>query len=276
MAQSPVNIASDKHEIDSELWTTPSIATKNSTIPPSNLPHRQPETGTSVLIVSAGRPVYSGDIIIRPLPVVAMIRQWPDMGRDMAEEQVNAVISHETHDIDSSTHLAARKGPLAAPAKLRRRLYRILMRQVLEVQDTGKFGVMLEPEGIDSIRLADIVAAADGLKFPSDILIANETEPVPTAQSSAGRVSTTRHKDPDDLARAMFRAAGWAPATVALIRSAQNGVIVQWPLLWRNLRRELTSSAGHVVQSIYNSLRYERVSCARKISFVNSQLKTED
>lgn len=126
--------------------------------------------------------------------------------------------------------------------------------------------------------------------------------------------------DANTVADMMIRAApDWHPAIPALVRTAPKGAVVHWPLLWRNLRREWTSSGGHVVQvgdsahtftptsgagatqaiedaitlatclqlgsggggmgslttKIYNLLRYDRVSCAQKMSFVNAELKTE-
>jgi 2-polyprenyl-6-methoxyphenol hydroxylase-like FAD-dependent oxidoreductase len=124
--------------------------------------------------------------------------------------------------------------------------------------------------------------------------------------------------DPEEVVNGLLRAPDWDPAILALVRTAPKGSIVHWPLLWRDLRREWASPAGHIVQvgdsahsfvptsgngatqaledaitlatclqlggemrnaplsaKIYNLLRFERVSCAQKMSFVNSQLKTE-
>ncbi|KAL4950058.1 hypothetical protein BDW69DRAFT_202418 [Aspergillus filifer] len=428
MTQFPVNVASDKHEFDPERWAAGESngnANGNGTFPASKgLPQRHPETGISVLIVGAGMgglmtalecwrkghtvvgilernegPIYSGDIIVMQPPAVSIIRHWPDMVHDMESEQVHAVVSYGTHDgrhiygptvpsFNDPEHLASRKGPFVAPAQVRRKFYRMLLRQVARIglrveyghtvksyfedAKAGQGGVILET---GAIRLADIVVAADGLKSPSDILIAGE--PVPTKSSGLSIYRTAFPKelamkdpvvqkrwgdsppiweywlgpgmylgvfigtdiisfgftprdsqgtateswepdtDPEDVAKAMLRVPDWDPATVALIRSAPKGAIVHWPLLWRDLRKEWTSPHGHVVQvgdsahsfiptsgnggsqaledaitlatclqlsggkrnatlstKIYNTLRYERVSCAQKMSFVNSQLKT--
>lgn len=141
-----------------------------------------------------------------------------------------------------------------------------------------------------------------------------------TTRTTAGE-APTESWEPDtsseDVIKAL-RVDDWDPAIVALVRAAPKNSIIHWPLLWRNLRREWTSPAGHVVQlgdsahtftptsgngatqaledaitlaaclqlgggahnaplatKIFNLLRYERISCAQKMTFVNSQLKTE-
>lgn len=124
--------------------------------------------------------------------------------------------------------------------------------------------------------------------------------------------------DPENVIKVLERVSGWDPAAAALIRSAPEGAVIHWPLLWRNLRPEWTSKGARVVQvgdcahsnvptsvsggtmaiedavtlaaslkiscsageghnatlgaRIYNLLRYQRVSCAQKMAFVNSQL----
>jgi len=123
---------------------------------------------------------------------------------------------------------------------------------------------------------------------------------------------------PEDVIKELMRAPDWDPAILALISTAPRTGIVHWPLVWKDLRRQWTSAAGHVVQlgdsahsftptsgngatqaiedaitlatclemgacarnaplaaKVYNLLRFERVSCAQKMTFVNSQLKTE-
>ena len=344
--------------------------------------------------------IKTGDIIVIQPPAVSIIRHWPDMCRDMEEEQVHAAVSYETHDgrhiygptvpsFNDPEHLASRKGPFVAPAQVRRKFYRMLLRQVAKIgltveygsavhsyfedQGAAKGGVVLEKTG--AVRLADIIVAADGLKSSSEILIAGEHVPTKSSGLSIYRTAFPKElamkddavrrrwgysppvweywlgpgmylgvfigediisfgftprdvqgmateswepdTDPEDVARAMLRVPDWDPAVLALIRSAPQGAIVHWPLLWRDLRREWTSPAGHVVQvgdsahsfiptsgnggsqaledaitlatclqlsggvrnaplatKVYNLLRYERVSCAQKMSFVNSQLKT--
>ncbi|KAL4776687.1 hypothetical protein BDW60DRAFT_222932 [Aspergillus nidulans var. acristatus] len=404
---------------------------KNGTTPTSSLPSRHPSTGISVLIVGAGMgglmtalecwrkghdvvgilersegPVYSGDIIVMQPSAVSIIRHWPDMLHDMKAEQVHAVVSYETHDgrhiygptvpsFNDPEHLETRKGPFVAPAQVRRKFYRMLLRQVarcglrveygmtvksyFEDEKAGKGGVMIATTGGEAeVRVADIVVAADGLKSPSEILIAGQHIPPRSSGLSIYRTAFPKDlamqnelvrkrwgdrppiweywlgpgmylgvfvgddiisfgftprddvvggtateswepdTDPETVAQAMLSGAGdWDPAVLALVRSAPKSAIVHWPLLWRDLRREWTSPAGRVVQvgdsahsfiptsgnggsqaledaitlatclqlagnseraylgtKVYNLLRYERVSCAQKMSFVNSQLKT--
>jgi 2-polyprenyl-6-methoxyphenol hydroxylase-like FAD-dependent oxidoreductase len=122
---------------------------------------------------------------------------------------------------------------------------------------------------------------------------------------------------PEQALEALERNPGWDPAIQALVRTAPQGSIVHWPLMWRDLRREWTSPGGYIVQigdsahsflptsgngatqaledavtlatclqlagirnahlatKIFNLLRYERISCGQKVSFVNAQLKQE-
>ncbi|KKK15177.1 hypothetical protein P175DRAFT_0539870 [Aspergillus ochraceoroseus IBT 24754] len=422
MADFIVNTTSDGQEFDPERWKN---VTQNGEAGESRLPERHPETGINVLVVGAGMgglmttlecwrkghniigilerndgPVYSGDIIVMQPSAISVIRHWPDMCRDMEEDQVNASVSYETHDgrhiygptvpsFNDPEHIATRQGsPYVAPAQIRRKFYRMLLRQVarlgfrveygkpvrdyFEDRVSGSGGVVLEN---GEIRLADIVVAADGLKSSSDILITGEPRPTKSSGLSIYRTAypkelamkdecvrerwgrspptweywlgpdmylgvfvgtdiiswgfTPRDTDgapteswepdtnPEDVVKAMLRVPGWDAAVLALVRSAPAGAVVHWPLLWRDLRREWTSPAGHVVQvgdsahsfiptsgnggsqaledaitlatclqlaggvrnaplatKVYNLLRFERVSCAQKMSFVNSQLKT--
>ncbi|KAB8068439.1 hypothetical protein BDV29DRAFT_199418 [Aspergillus leporis] len=414
MAHYQVNIAGDKHEFDPERWTAE----------PSRLPTRYPETNINVLIVGAGMgglmtalecwrkghnvigilernegPVYSGDIIVMQPSAVSIIRHWPDMWRDMEEEQVNAAVSYETHtgkhifgpsvpSFNDPEHLAERQGPFVAPAQVRRKFFRMLLRQVAKLGLKVDYGMAVREYFEDvaarhggvvldsgATYRADIVVAADGLKSCSEILIAGENTTTKSSGMSIYRTAYSRSlamqseavrarwgasppvweywlgpgmyigvfispeivswgftprdmqgvateswepdADPEDVVQALLRAPDWDPAIVALVRSAPPGAVVHWPLLWRDLRREWTSPGARVVQvgdsahsftptsgngatqaledaitlaaclqlaggrdqaplaaRVYNLLRYERVSCAQKMSFVNSQLKT--
>lgn len=84
-------------------------------------------------------------------PAVSIIRHWPDMCRDMEEEQVHAAVSYETHDgrhiygptvpsFNDPEHLVSRKGPFVAPAQVRRKFYRMLLRQVAKIGLTVEYG----------------------------------------------------------------------------------------------------------------------------------------
>lgn len=341
-----------------------------------------------------------GDIIVMQPSVVSIMRHWPDMWRDMEEDQIDAAVSYEMHNgkhiygpstihFNDPEYVASRKGPFVAPAQIRRKFFRMLLRQVaklgfkvdygkcvrnyFEDQAAGKGGVVLEN---GEIYVADMVVAADGLKSRSEILIAGQISPTKSSGMSIYRTAYPRElamqdetvrkrwgdspavweywlgpgmyigvflsteivswgftprdtqgvateswepdTDPEDVVKGLLRAPDWDPAILALVRTAPKGAIVHWPLMWRNLRREWTSQGGHVVQvgdsahtfiptsgngatqaledaitlatclqlgggprnaplaaKIYNLLRYERVSCAQKMAFVNSQLKTE-
>ncbi|KAL6232651.1 hypothetical protein BDW75DRAFT_232613 [Aspergillus navahoensis] len=199
------------------------VSGKNDTTPTSNLPSRHPSTGITVLVIGAGMgglmmalecwrnghdavgtiernegPVYSGDIIVMQPPAVSIIRHWPDMLHDMEAEQVHVVVSYETHDgrhiygptvpfFNDPKHLATRKCPFVAPAQVRRKFYRMLLRQVarcgLHDEKAGKGGAIIATTGGEiEVRVADIVVAADGLQSPSEILIAGQHVP----QKSSG------------------------------------------------------------------------------------------
>jgi 2-polyprenyl-6-methoxyphenol hydroxylase-like FAD-dependent oxidoreductase len=341
-----------------------------------------------------------GDIIVIQPSAVTVFRHWPDLMRDMEEEQVNAGVSYERHsgehiygptipNFNEPEHVSSRKGPFVAPSQVRQKFYRMLLRQVaklgfkveygkrvssyFEDNAAGKGGVVLEN---GEIHVADIVVAADGLRSSSEVLIVGEPTPPKSSGMSIYRISFPREMamkdelvrkrwgdspamweywlgpgmyigifisdeivgwgftprdtqgapteswEPDteaeEVVKALLRVPDWDPAVAALIRTSPKKGIVHWPLLWRDLRREWTSSGGHVVQigdsahsftptsgngatqaledaitlatclqlggsprnaplatKIYNLLRYERVSCAQKMTFVNSQLKTE-
>ncbi|KAL6717308.1 hypothetical protein ACLMJK_005223 [Lecanora helva] len=124
------------------------------------------------------------------------------------------------------------------------------------------------------------------------------------------------HVTPDEVVKAMEKEApGWHKAIPALIKTAPEGSIIHWKLMWRDLNPEWTSPGGRIAQvgdsahtflpasgngatqamedaitlatclqlagksnaayatKVFNRLRFERVSCAQKMSFVNSQIK---
>lgn len=128
---------------------------------------------------------------------VSVMRHWPAMQRDMEAEQVDAAVSYEKHSgehiygptvpsYNDPEHMAERegKGPFVAPAQIRSKFYRMLLRQVarlgftieydktvrdyFEDEAAGKAGVILQN---GEVRLADLVVAADGLKSRSEVLI---------------------------------------------------------------------------------------------------------
>jgi 2-polyprenyl-6-methoxyphenol hydroxylase-like FAD-dependent oxidoreductase len=163
-----INATGDKHEFDVEKWES------------NDLPKRHPSTGVDVLIVGAGMgglttalecwrkghnvvgilernegPVYSGDIIVMLPSAVSVLRHWPAMQRDMDDEQVDAAVSYETHrgeniygptvpSYNDPEHRKERetKGhrPFVAPAQVRSKFYRMLLRQVARLGFTIEYG----------------------------------------------------------------------------------------------------------------------------------------
>lgn len=147
---------------------------------------------------------------------VSVMRHWPDMWRDMEEEQVDAAVSYEMHtgkhiygpsvpSFNDPEYLAGRKGPFVAPAQIRRKFFRMLLRQVaklglkvnygrcvrdyFEDETAGKGGVIFES---GEVHVADIVVAADGLKSRSEILIAGEHTPTKPSGMSIYRTAYPR------------------------------------------------------------------------------------
>ena len=157
-----------------------------------------------------------GDIIVMQPSAISIIRHWPDMWRDMEAEQVNAVVSYEKHSgehiygpsvpsFNDPEHLADRKGPFVAPAQIRRKFFRMLLKQVAKIGlnvDYGKRvrdyfednvaqkgGVVLEN---GEIQVADVVVAADGLQSRSELLIAGEHTPAKSSGMSIYRTAYPR------------------------------------------------------------------------------------
>ncbi|KAF2844830.1 putative monooxygenase [Plenodomus tracheiphilus IPT5] len=235
-----INARGDKHEFDVELWSHASAS--------NELPIKHPSTGIDVLVVGAGMgglttalecwrkghnvvgilernegPLYSGDIIVMLPSALSMVRHWPAMQRDMDAEQVDATVSYETHrgehiygptvpSYNDPEHRTEReeKGqrPFVAPAQIRSKFYRTLLRQAarlgftieyskvvrdyFEDEYSGKAGVILQD---GQVRLADVVVAADGLRSRSELLIHGRH----TAPRSSG-MSIYRTAYPKDVA----------------------------------------------------------------------------
>ncbi|KAH7396376.1 putative monooxygenase [Pyrenochaeta sp. MPI-SDFR-AT-0127] len=246
-----INITGDKHEFDPDLWKNDKTngtnhangdtAASDSSVH-TQLPNRHPATGIDVLVVGAGMgglmttlecwrkghnivgilersdgPVYSGDIIVIQPSAVSIFRHWPDLMRDLEDEQVNAGVTYEKHsgehiygptvpNFNEAEHLHSRKGPkFVAPAQVRQRFYRMLLRQVaklglkvdygkrvsryFEDKAAGKGGVLLET---GEIQVADVVVAADGLRSSSEVLIFGEHTPPKSSGMSIYRISYPR------------------------------------------------------------------------------------
>jgi len=159
---------------------------------------------------------HIGDIIVLQPSAISIMRHWPDLWRDMEAEQVNAAVSYEMHNgkhiygpavpsFNDPEYVTDRKGPFVAPAQVRRKFFRMLLRQVaklgfkveygkvvrdyFEDKAAGKGGVVLEDK---ETRIADIVVAADGLKSRSEILIAGQHTPTKSSGMSIYRTAYPR------------------------------------------------------------------------------------
>ncbi|RDW62912.1 FAD-dependent oxidoreductase [Aspergillus mulundensis] len=236
MAQFPCSIASDKHEFGPDRWakTIENNGTYNA-VHASHLPTRRPSTGITVLIVGAGMAglmtalecwrkghdvvgiLERRDIIVIQPSAISILHYWPDMLQDLEQDQIHAAVSYETHNgrhiygptvpsFNDAEYLAARKSPYVAPAQIRRKFYRMLLRQVarcglrveygktvkeyFEDANAGKGGVIIEAaRNIEIARVADIVVAADGLKSSSQILIAGQHIPTKSSGMSIYRTA---------------------------------------------------------------------------------------
>ncbi|KAF7588222.1 hypothetical protein BBP40_006005 [Aspergillus hancockii] len=230
MTHYQVNVAGDKHEFDPQHWATE----------PSQLPVRSPETNINVLIVGAGMgglmtalecwrkghnvigilernegPVYSGDIIVLQPSALTTLHHYPDMLHDLQADQIHAAINYKTHTgthiygpsvptFNDPEHTSTRRVPVA-PAQIRRKFHRMLLRQLarlgltvsygqpvrsyFESADGEHGGVVLESG--DTLQ-ADIVVAADGLKSRSEILIAGQHAAVKSSGMSIFRTAYPR------------------------------------------------------------------------------------
>lgn len=167
-----INATGDKHEFDVGNWAQASAV--------NGMPKRSPITGVDVLIVGAGMgglttalecwrkghnvvgilernegPVYSGDIIVMLPSAVSVVRHWPAMQHDMDAEQVDAAVSYETHrgktiygptvpSYNDPEHRKEREEngerPFVAPAQIRSKFYRMLLRQVARLGFTIEYG----------------------------------------------------------------------------------------------------------------------------------------
>ncbi|KAG6007651.1 hypothetical protein E4U21_005732 [Claviceps maximensis] len=415
----------DQDEFHPDLW-------KNK--PSNRLPFRSRETQLNVLIVGAGpsglmtalecwrkghnvvgilersdKPVYTGDIIVIGPSALRVFRHWPDMCAELDEGKMDSTMYYRKHSgelilgptslgYDDPEYAAAWEGiPFAAPHQIRKKFYRMLLRQVAKAglrveygqrvetyfeDEVANVGGVITDQGV--VRVADLVVAADANKTRSELLIAGEHTPARSSGMSVYRTAfptalalrdeafrarwgdvlekggsshefwigpgmhlglfispdfvafglTPRdrflHQDgnepieswepnvnPQQVVQVLNRIPDWNPVIPRLVQNAQEGNIVHWPLLWRNLRREWTSKAGRVVQvgdaahssipasisggtlaledvvtlasclhlscssagakgapmgaRIYNLLRYQRVSCTQKMSFVNAE-----
>ncbi|KAM5453559.1 hypothetical protein MaudCBS49596_002762 [Microsporum audouinii] len=219
----------DKHEFDPEKWSSS----------PRELPKRSPETHLNVLVVGAGPaglvtalecwrkghnvvgilersqgPVYTGDIVVIGPSAISTLRHWPDICQELGEDQCDSVMYYRRHDgelilgpttlgYNDPEYLAERQGlPYVAPHQIRRKFYRMLLRQVARVglkveygqrvdryfeDETAGVGGVVTEDG--SIHIAHIVVAADAFKTRSDLIIANGHIPARSSGMSVYRAA---------------------------------------------------------------------------------------
>ncbi len=144
---------------------------------------------------------------------ISAFRHWPEMCRELEEDRTESVMYYRRHTgelilgptslgFDDAQYLAEREGfPAAAPFQIRKKFYRMLLRQVARVGLKVEYGQRIEryfEDGVAGmggvitqsglIRVAHIVVAADANRTPSELLIAGEHMP---AQSSGMSVYRT-------------------------------------------------------------------------------------
>ncbi|KAF2118836.1 hypothetical protein BDV96DRAFT_619938 [Lophiotrema nucula] len=207
--------------------------------PGIGLPSRAAETGLKVLIVGSGPaglvtalecwrrghdvvgilersdgPVYAGDIIIIGPSAMGIFRHWPDICRELEEDKEDSVLYYRWHTgelilgptslgFNDAEFVAGREGhPVTAPHQIRKRFYRMLLRQLartglkvdygqrvdryFEDEIAGMGGVVLQDS---SIRVAHVVVAADANRTSSDLLIAGKHMPTHLSGMSVYRTS---------------------------------------------------------------------------------------
>ncbi len=174
----------DQHEFDPERWTSASGENGNEEALP--LPKRDAETGIKVLIVGAGfagltaalecwrkghevvgilernqGPNYSGDLIIIQPSALEVMRQWPQMRRELDEDEVTAGTYYYRHDgelidgpsipnFNAPEHVAERatrhpEGFAEVGAvQIRKKFYRMLLRNVARLGLRVEYG-----QGVD-------------------------------------------------------------------------------------------------------------------------------
>ncbi|KAL3430234.1 FAD/NAD(P)-binding domain-containing protein [Aspergillus tetrazonus] len=219
-------VPGDPHEFDPEKWTGD----------PKELPKRHPETNISVLIVGAGfgglmtalecwrkghkvvgilersqGPNYSGDLIIIQPSAVAVMRHWPYMFRQLEEDKVDAETYYVRHNgqviygpsvpsYNDPEHLAEREGcPFVGPVQIRKEFFQMLLRQLAKVglkdEAAGLGGVVLDN---GTIRVGDLVVAADAFRSRSELLVAGEHMPTRPSGMSVYRSAFPRSLTLDD------------------------------------------------------------------------------
>ncbi|KAK3720356.1 hypothetical protein LTR37_003767 [Vermiconidia calcicola] len=193
---------------------------------------RYPENGIQVLIVGAGpggllsalecwrkgcsvelidrssEPLNTGDVFCLQPSCMSVFRYWPQMLKDIEEEQYDAGVSYWQHSgekiygpdwprFNDLECLKGRKGPRVGFMQGRVKFFKMLLRQAkrsgISVQWNQRVREYFEDEvaGVGGVLMengerkeADVVIAADGIKSRSGELIAGYTpEPKDSGQS---------------------------------------------------------------------------------------------
>ncbi|KAG9229995.1 putative monooxygenase [Amylocarpus encephaloides] len=225
----------DKAEFDPANWTGPQ----------TRLPRRGQQTGVNVLIVGAGLagltcalecwrkghhivgilernhgPNYAGDLIFIQPSAVTFMRHWPDMCRDLEEDKVDIPEYYWKHHgeliygpsephFDDPEDVARREAhglPHVGALQIRKKFYRMLLRQVARLGITVEYGERAERYFDDdaaglagvvtesgSVRVAHVVVAADAARSKSEILIAGAHMPSVSSGMSVYRASYPGH-----------------------------------------------------------------------------------
>lgn len=157
---------------------------------------------------------FAGDIIVIGPSAIGTMRYWPDMCRELEADRTDSVMYYRWHTgelilgptslwYNDPEYLAKREGlPFAAPHQVRKKFYRMLLRQVARVGLRVEYGQRVERYFEDeaagvggvvtqngTIRVAHIVVAADALRTPSELLIAGEHMPARSSGMSVYRAA---------------------------------------------------------------------------------------
>ncbi|KAL5045380.1 hypothetical protein BDW71DRAFT_208453 [Aspergillus fruticulosus] len=168
-------------------------------------------------------PNYSGDLIIIQPSAVGVLRHWPYMLRQLEEDKVDAETYYVRHNgqviygpsvptYNDPEHLAEREGfPFVGPVQIRKKFFQMLLRQLAKVglkvdygrrvdryfedEAAGVGGVVLDD---GTIRVADLVVAADAFRSRSELLVAGEHMPTRPSGMSVYRTAFPRSLTRDD------------------------------------------------------------------------------
>lgn len=149
---------------------------------------------------------------------IGIFRHWPDMCRELEEEKIESVMYYRRHNgelilgptsmgFNDPEYLAERDGaPTAAPHQIRKKFYRMLLRQVARIGLKVEYGMNVdsyfedEAAGLGGVvtqdgfvRFAHLVVAADANRTRSELLIAGEHMPAKSSGMTVYRTSLPTH-----------------------------------------------------------------------------------